>query len=175
MSDLGTLSTPSEERSASSLLLDIEFHSLFRMEVTKPKPSSTTESNLMCMSLECIFSPIFTYTAHIPASIEDLTFKRMPEVGPAPDMINDDLPTNMYYLDGSFGPAAGLREIRDDDLDEFDTEDITAPESNDLSIISRVSGETIKILDAKGLEAVDDYFLNTPVDANSRPSEYVGF
>jgi len=97
----------------------------------------------------------------------------MPEVGSAPDMINDDLPTNRYYLDDSFGPAAGLREICDDDLDEFDTEDTTASDSNDPSIVSRVGGETIKILDIKGLETVDDYFLNIPAEANTRPSEYV--
>lgn len=107
------------------------------------------------------------------ASVEDLTFKRMPEVGPAPDMINDDLPTNMYYLDGSFGPAAGLREIVDDDLDGFETGDVIDTDSDDPSLISKIGGETIKILDVKGLEAVDDYFLNIPPEKTSRPSEYV--
>jgi autophagy-related protein 2 len=97
----------------------------------------------------------------------------MPEIGSAADMINDDLPTNMYYLDESFGPAAGLREIRDDDLDEFDTEDIDVLDSNDPSIISRVGGETIKILDANGLDAVDDYFVNIPAETINRSSEYV--
>jgi autophagy-related protein 2 len=81
-----------------------------------------------------------SYTLRISASVEDLTFKRMPEVDLAPDMIDDDLPTNMYYLDGSFGPAAGLREICDEDLDESDTEDITALESNDPSIIEHSNG-----------------------------------
>lgn len=90
-------------------------------------------------------------------------------------MIDDDLPTNMYYLDDSFGPAAGLREIRDDDLEEFDSEDITTPEFDDPSVISKVGGETIKILDYKGLDVVDDYFLNIPIDTNSRPSEYVSY
>jgi autophagy-related protein 2 len=107
----------------------------------------------------------------MPASVEDLTFKRMPELGPPPDMITDDLPTNMYYLDDSFGPAAGLREICDDDLDEFDTDDMSAPGSDDPNVISRAGGETIKILDSKGLEIVEDYFLNIPAETNVRPSE----
>ena len=105
--------------------------------------------------------------------MEDLTFKRMPEVGPAPDMINDDLPTNMYYLDGSFGTAAGLREIVDDDLDEFETRDVIVTDPDRPSLISRIGGETIKILDVKGLETIDDYFLNIPPEETSRSSGYV--
>ena len=59
-----------------------------------------------------------------PASVEDLAFKKMPEVGPAPDMIFDDLPTNLDYLDESFGAAAGLRELVDEDLDQFSDDEI---------------------------------------------------
>ena len=56
----------------------------------------------------------------LPASVEDLAFKVIPEIGPSGDLIQDDLPTNLDYLDESFGSAAGLRELRDEDLDEFD-------------------------------------------------------
>ncbi len=104
------------------------------------------------------------------ASVEDLTFKRMPEVGAAPDMISDDLPTNMYYLDDSFGTAAGLREICDDDLEDFDDEEIPAQSSGDSNVISRAGGETIKIFDPNGLDVVEDYFLTVPPEANNRSS-----
>ena len=105
--------------------------------------------------------------------MDDLTFKRMPEIGPAPDMIYDDLPTNVYYLDDSFGAAAGLREIRDDDVDDFEKEEIAAQASDDPTIISRVGGETIKILDPHGLDIVEDYFLSIPPETTSHSSEYV--
>lgn len=97
----------------------------------------------------------------------------MPEIGPAPDMINDDLPTNVYYLDDSFGAAAGLREIRDDDLDDFENEKIASQASDDLTIVSRVGGETIKILDPQGLDIVEDYFLDIPPETFTHSYEYV--
>jgi autophagy-related protein 2 len=37
-------------------------------------------------------------------------------------MSYDDLPTNLDHLDESFGTAAGLREMRDDDLDDEDVD-----------------------------------------------------
>lgn len=89
----------------------------------------------------------------------------MPEVGPPPDLISDDLPTNLDYLDASFGTAAGLRELRDEDLDEFDLDDtadinrvsysLRGPQTG---IVSSVGGETIKILRPEGIRIVENYF-----------------
>ncbi|KAF8892528.1 hypothetical protein BD779DRAFT_1610102 [Infundibulicybe gibba] len=110
------------------------------------------------------------------ASVEDLAFKRMPEVGPAPDMIFDDLPTNLDYLDESFGTAAGLRELRDDDLDEFDTEDTEdlPPQLGNTStanIVSKVGGETIRLLRPEGIHIVENYFENLAPDAKDGAPE----
>jgi len=82
-------------------------------------------------------------------------------------MINDDLPTNLDYLDESFGSAAGLRELTDDDLDEFDVEELPAGSSIEVAadgtgVVSRVGGETIKMLRPEGICVVDDYFLTLP-------------
>ncbi|KAJ6630872.1 hypothetical protein B0H10DRAFT_2160244 [Mycena sp. CBHHK59/15] len=110
------------------------------------------------------------------ASVDDLAFKRVPEVGPAPDMINDDLPTNMDYLDESFGAAAGLRELRDDDLDDFDVEDSvdrgSPPPGVTPGIVSKVGGETIKILRPEGLHIVENYFDTIPPDTSDGSSKY---
>lgn len=92
-------------------------------------------------------------------------------------MINDDLPANLDYLDESFGAAAGLRELRDDDLDEFDLEDaekgrVTPTQgAPQLGIISNVGGETIKLL--QPLDIVDNYFDTLPPESASGSSEYV--
>ncbi|PPR03614.1 hypothetical protein CVT24_007729 [Panaeolus cyanescens] len=99
------------------------------------------------------------------ASVDEQAFKKLPDIGPAPDMIYDDLPTNLEYLDVSYGTAAGLREIRDDDLDDFDREEVPR-EDNDPSTISRIGGETIKIFESSGLEAIEDYFTNIPPDTS---------
>ncbi|KAJ3517183.1 hypothetical protein NLJ89_g671 [Agrocybe chaxingu] len=106
------------------------------------------------------------------SSVEDLRFTRPPEIGHAPDMICDDLPTNPDYLDESFGAAAGLREILDEDLDDFDDQDIRYPAGvSDPSTISNIGGETIKLFDAQGLKVIEDHFLTIPPDTSTRPSD----
>ncbi len=44
----------------------------------------------------------------------------MPSMPLESDLIWDDLPTNPDYLDASFGPAAGFREITDEELEQLD-------------------------------------------------------
>jgi autophagy-related protein 2 len=81
-------------------------------------------------------------------------------------MIYDDLPTNLDYLDESFGAAAGLRELRDDDLDEFDIHDITTPTvteaATNTGVISNIGGETIKMLHEGGISIVEGYYDDLP-------------
>ncbi|RDB21446.1 Autophagy-related protein 2 [Hypsizygus marmoreus] len=114
-----------------------------------------------------------TTSLGLMASVDELAFKKLPEIGPAPDMISDDLPTNMDYLDESFGSAAGLRELRDEDLDEFDVDEMQpeAPpiinSSNGTGIISRIGGETIKILRPEGIQISEYYFDTLPPDTGS--------
>ncbi|KIK57741.1 hypothetical protein GYMLUDRAFT_75350 [Collybiopsis luxurians FD-317 M1] len=102
----------------------------------------------------------------IMSSVDDLAFKKVPEIGPAPDMIFDDLPRNPDYLDESFGTAGGLRELREEDLDDFDDdEEIFPTSSNDsdlAGIVSRVGGETVRMLRPEGLQIVDNYFDKLP-------------
>ena len=85
--------------------------------------------------------------------MEDLAFRRVPEIEPAPDMIYDDLPTNPDYLDQSFSATAGFRELRDDDLEDFDTK------------------ETIKILRPDGLNFVEHHFDTIPPESVNDTSE----
>ncbi|KAK0210826.1 hypothetical protein DFS33DRAFT_1458619 [Desarmillaria ectypa] len=111
---------------------------------------------------------------NLMSSIDDLAFKRVPEVGPAPDMIYDDLPTNLDYLDESFSAAAGLRELRDDDLEDFDTEDTDeaqAPGDQQVGIVSKVGGETIKMLRPEGIHPVEHYFDNLQPEPMDGPME----
>lgn len=88
-------------------------------------------------------------------------------------MIFDDLPTNLDYLDESFGTAAGLREMRDDDLDDFDDdEEQSASSGAQHGVVLKVGGETIKVLRPEGIQIVEDYFDNLAPEADTS-SEYV--
>jgi len=103
-------------------------------------------------------------------SLDEEAFRKPPEVGAAPDMINDDLPSNLDYLDESFGAAAGFREIGDD---EFDEEDITAPDTSAEGVVSNVGGETIRMLSDSGISIVEHHFDNLPPDALDDNSQWV--
>jgi autophagy-related protein 2 len=114
---------------------------------------------------------------NISASVEDLAFKRAPEVGPTGDMIYDDLPSNLDYLDTHFGAAAGLRELRDEDLDDFDDEELFFHHGGvaDANTVSKVGGETIKIFESGGLGIIEDHFLIIPPEKSHSMSEYIFF
>jgi autophagy-related protein 2 len=91
-------------------------------------------------------------------------------------MIHDDLPSNPDYLDVSFGAAAGLRELSDDDLDMDDQSrselmgGTNSPSySADKSVISSVGGETIRLLDPNGLHVVENFFNALPALVETSP------
>ncbi|OAX41967.1 hypothetical protein K503DRAFT_832684 [Rhizopogon vinicolor AM-OR11-026] len=96
------------------------------------------------------------------ASLDEQAFKRIPDVGTAADMINDDLPKNLDYLDEDFGSAAGLRELRDDDLDDFDVEeyDRRSPVPGEIGVVSNVGGETIRVI--KPIRPIEHYYDMIP-------------
>lgn len=73
-------------------------------------------------------------------------------------MIEDDLPTNPDYLDESFGAAAGLREIDDDEFGESDVESPISNSFEDVSSAHAHGGETIRMLRPEGLRIVENYF-----------------
>lgn len=86
-------------------------------------------------------------------------------------MIMDDLPSNPEYLDSSFGAAAGLRELDDEDLEDFDEGEILSSSSTpgDPNIISNVGGETIKLLRPEGIHPVENYFNTLPAITEETP------
>jgi len=107
----------------------------------------------------------------LPASLDEEAFNRLPEVGAAPDFINDDLPSNTDYLDASFGAAAGLRAYDDDDLESLADSDVIPNIStavSDKGVISKVGGETIKMLVTQGIKTVENFFDSLPALSEER-------
>ncbi|KAL1733122.1 hypothetical protein EV714DRAFT_282136 [Schizophyllum commune] len=108
-------------------------------------------------------------------AIDEQVYRRVPDLGPAPDLIADDLPTNPDYLDESFGAAAGFRELRDDDLEDFDDEGeeipVYAPTGSQAGVIARAGGETIKMLRPEGINIVENYFDTLPPESQTQSSD----
>ncbi|KAL0946599.1 hypothetical protein HGRIS_012798 [Hohenbuehelia grisea] len=109
------------------------------------------------------------------SSLDEHAFRKVVGLGSGADMIGDDLPTNLDYLDDSFSAAAGLRELRDDDLEDFDTEEHTTDEPANLvpttGVVSRVGGETIKMLLPEPIHITENHFDNLPPIAEDGSSE----
>lgn len=94
--------------------------------------------------------------------MDEHAFQNLPGLGETADLITDDLPSNPDYLDTSFGSAAGVRDIVDEDLDESGVEqslyNVVQNQDAPGSVVSTVGGETIRIFDPNGLKPVEYYF-----------------
>lgn len=85
-------------------------------------------------------------------------------------MIDDDLPSNLDYLDQSFSASAGLTALDDDEDDEFYPED-PAQLANQLGVVATHGGETIRLLDPKGLKIIEHHFDALPPDSADESSQ----
>jgi autophagy-related protein 2 len=88
-----------------------------------------------------------------------MTFRKiMPEVGPTPDLIEDDLPSNPEYIDDSYGTAGGFRALDD----SFDDEEFTIPDVSERGNVDNLTilagGETIRMLTDQPLHIEEHHF-----------------
>jgi hypothetical protein len=117
-----------------------------------------------------------------PANIDEHAFRRAPELGPAGDMIDDDLPTNPDYLGESFGAAAGLQELSDEEFQDLDEpeevegsyyEDRRTPTPSSAGPTDNISGATVRMLDPRGIHFEENYFDHLPPQDENQAPEYV--
>lgn len=100
-------------------------------------------------------------------SLDEQAFKRIPEIGPLADMIDDDLPSNLEYIDESFGAAAGLRELTDEDLEE-DFIATTIQRQASQPRVQTHGGETVSML-LPSLNIIEGYYETlTPITHDTR-------
>ncbi len=86
-------------------------------------------------------------------------------------MVNDDVPTNPDYLDDSFSATAGLRELDDEDLEDFNVDEMHVNITDQTGLISAYGGETIRLLDPNGLQVEENYFETLPPEANDESAQ----
>ena len=107
-------------------------------------------------------------------TLDENAFRRLaPALSYDPDMVEDDLPTNPDYIDVSYGSAAGVRDLTDEDLDEFDDGGRLTPTQGNRGVVSVTGGETIKMLTQDGLNIIEGYYDNLPLNTDNLVSEYV--
>ncbi|KZT09510.1 uncharacterized protein LAESUDRAFT_756466 [Laetiporus sulphureus 93-53] len=111
------------------------------------------------------------------SSLDEEAFRRLPEVGSAADMIEDDLPTNANYLDESFGAAAGLRELDDEEFNESATGQegsygVAGGGSQQFGRAFYTRNETIKMLRPERLRIIEHHFDTITPDSADGSSSY---
>jgi autophagy-related protein 2 len=101
--------------------------------------------------------------------VEEMTFRKIvPEVGPAPDLIEDDLPSNTDYIDDSYGTAGGFRALEDDAFEDDEEFAITGLTEQDVpdNVTILAGGETIRMLTSEKLHVEEHHFDTLPPEAN---------
>jgi autophagy-related protein 2 len=107
-------------------------------------------------------------------TIYEDAFKVPPDIGPEPDMVKDDLPSNTDFIDGAYGSDAGVRPITDEDAEDdvFD-KPVREGENQEgpTGLVSTVRGETIRLFTNEGIRVIEGYFDRLPpesLDSSSR-------
>lgn len=121
-----------------------------------PLPSASTHLTTKISWVTFILTQHRQFLIFSTVSLDEEAFSRLSGLGSTADMINDDLPTNADYLDVSYGAAGGFRELEETDLLDFETRSL----SNVDGVISDFGGETVRILDAKKITVIENYFEN---------------
>ena len=103
--------------------------------------------------------------------MDENAFQRAPDLGPEPDMIEDDLPKNPDFIDASYGPGAGARPMTEEDLEDFEDDYFggrktpTQEGVNSVGVVSSVGGETIRMTTSEGIKIIEGYYNNLPPES----------
>jgi len=109
----------------------------------------------------------------MPASIEEDAFNQVPDLISGADLIEDDLPTNLDYLD----QATRRTEVKADRYtgETLRTWQATGDDDHNINMHSEVNGDAIRILaedyDDGGAESEADYWDNTSVTSRTSLDE----
>ena len=123
-------------------------------DLAPPKPPVDHEASEGARPTQRL--PIQRSSADLLASVDGAAFAQARAVPEAPEDLDDDVPTNLDYLaealqQGSTSPCAAGPDRK-------------SPGDRAGVVISDVEGETIRMLDPKGIHILDDYLADPRVD-----------
>jgi hypothetical protein len=129
-----------------------------RAEPTRLSEDSQSRRGVMGTSVT--FPGLSCLPSRTDAIAEEHDFREVvPDVGPVPDMVDDDLPSNPEYIDDSYGTAGGFRALDDLDFEEEEfavTEPVAREDSENLTVLA--GGETIRLLVSGPLHTEEHHF-----------------
>jgi autophagy-related protein 2 len=99
-------------------------------------------------------------------SIDEDTFRRLPDPISGMDLIEDDLPTNLDYLDAASRTKREAAGDGSEGLRAWQTEH----DDLDNNLASEINGETIKILVPGPISLQEDYWDTLPISETATAS-----
>ena len=105
-------------------------------------------------------TPPETADINVFGSVDEDAFNRLPDVISGADLIDDDLPTNLDYIDEAI--KTSVKSSRKDPLNGEGLRSWYAGDT-DAKLASEASGETIKILYNEPFELEEGYWASLPV------------
>ena len=106
----------------------------------------------------------------IVVQIEEHIFNHNPAVGSSPDMVHDDLPTNVDYLDEAFGAPASFHAVHCEDYEGFDVLKMQTDTTWFSTEREDTDDETIRL--NAPLHVVERYFDTLPADLEDSVTWY---
>jgi autophagy-related protein 2 len=108
--------------------------------------------------------PLILAQADLSGSIDDEAFRQLPDLTAGLDLIDDDLPSNLDYLDATSGRRVKANERAPaESMRSWETEHDETASLEDSHFAAEVKGETIKILADGPVELIENYWDTLPV------------
>ncbi|GAA5939457.1 hypothetical protein JCM1841_000108 [Sporobolomyces salmonicolor] len=125
--------------SVSAFIADLLNAPAFKAKPSPPSPTTTRQLSGRKRSADLL------------ASIDPAAFDRAPSVHDLPEILTDDVPTNLDYLAEALAQQGSTQPV------SRRAESSTSYSEGQEEIVSDVDGETIKMLHPKGLQIVDEW------------------
>ncbi|KIO29524.1 hypothetical protein M407DRAFT_70393 [Tulasnella calospora MUT 4182] len=115
--------------------------------------------------------------ADLMASIDENAFASAPEVDVGGDLMQDDLPTNLDFLDTAYGTSGGVTVYSDDEFEDLSPIDespqvasASTPSTPENKSLSTFKGETVRILGSGPINIIEDFYDTvTPLEDDTGP------
>ncbi|GAA5949417.1 hypothetical protein JCM21900_004056 [Sporobolomyces salmonicolor] len=125
--------------SVSAFIADLLNAPAFKAKPSPPSPTTTRQLSGRKRSSDLL------------ASIDPAAFDRAPSVHDLPEILTDDVPTNLDYLAEALAQQGSTQPV------SRRAESSTSYSEGQEEVVSDVDGETIKMLHPKGLQIVDEW------------------